>query len=286
MDWSLRELRVFVTAAEAGSFTDAAAQLYVSQAAVSRTIAGLERTLGDMLLRRVPRGCELTSTGRQVLPQARRLLAEADRFTEFLATRHGVLRLGYAWAGLGRHTARLQRDWARCHEAIELELVRHNSPTAGLAEGLCDVAIVRRGVDDKRFDSVVVGLERRLVAFASDDPQWARRRQLSMNEIAERVVIIDPRVGTTSSRLWDGADRLPRFIESTDVDGWLDAITAGRGAGTTAEATAHHHPRPGVTYRPIKDGPRIPVRLVWWADQRPAGLTALVDAVTQLYTRT
>jgi len=286
MDWSLRELRVFVTAAEAGSFTDAAAQLYVSQAAVSRTIAGLERTLGDMLLRRVPRGCELTSTGRQVLPQARRLLAEADRFTEFLATRHGVLRLGYAWAGLGRHTARLQRDWARCHEAIELELVRHNSPTAGLAEGLCDVAIVRRGVDDKRFDSVVVGLERRLVAFASDDPQWARRRQLSMNEIAERVVIIDPRVGTTSSRLWDGADRLPRFIESTDVDGWLDAIIAGRGVGTTAEATGHHHPRPGVTYRPIKDGPRIPVRLVWWADQRPAGLTALVDAVTQLYTRT
>jgi DNA-binding transcriptional LysR family regulator len=85
--------------------------------------------------------------------------------------------------------------------------------------------------------------------------------------------------------LWDGADRLPRFIESTDVDGWLDAIIAGRGVGTTAEATGHHHPRPGVTYRPIKDGPRIPVRLVWWADQRPAGLTDLVDAVTQLYTR-
>ena len=285
MDWSLRELRVFVTAAEAGSFTGAAAQLYVSQAAVSRTVAGLERTVGDVLLRRVPRGCELTSTGQQVLPQARRVLAEADRFTEFLTTRHGVLRLGYAWAGLGRHTARLQRDWARCHEAIELELVRHNSPTAGLAEGLCDVAIVRRGVDDKRFDSVVVGLERRLVAFASDDPQWARRRQLSMNEIAERVVIIDPRVGTTSSRLWDGADRLPRFIESTDVDGWLDAITAGRGVGTTAEATAHHHPRPGVAYRPIKDGPRIPVKLVWWSDHRPSGLHDLVDAVTQLYTR-
>ena len=130
MDWSLRELRVFVTAAEAGSFTGAAAQLYVSQAAVSRTVAGLERTVGDVLLRRVPRGCELTSTGQQVLPQARRVLAEADRFTEFLTTRHGVLRLGYAWAGLGRHTARLQRDWARCHEAIELELVRHNSPTA------------------------------------------------------------------------------------------------------------------------------------------------------------
>ena len=64
----------------------------------------------------------------------------------------------------------------------------------------------------------------------------------------------------------------PQFIESTDVDSWLDAIAAGRGVGTTADATAHHHQRPGVTYRPIKDGPRIPVRLAWWHDHRPHGL--------------
>lgn len=283
MEWSLRELRFFVTAADAGSFTDAAAELYVSQAAVSRTIAGLERTVGDRLLRRVPRGCELTSTGQQVLPHARRILAEADRFTEFLTTRHGILRVGYAWAALGRHTTVLQRDWAKSHPAIQLELVRHDSPTAGLAEGLCDVAIVRRPLDDKRFDSVVVGLERRLAVFASDDPRWSRRRQLTMAEIADRTVVIDPRVGTTSSALWDSADHHPEFIESVNVDSWLDAIAAGRGVGTTAEATAHHHLRPGVVYRPIKDGPRIAVQLVWWHDHRPGGLGDLIDAVTRLY---
>lgn len=286
MDWSLRELRVFVVAAETGSFTDAAAELHVSQAAVSRTIASLEKTVGNRLLRRVPRGCELTSAGQRVLPHARRVLAEAERFTEFLAARSSVLRLGYAWAALGRHTAVLQRDWVRRHEAIELELLRHNSPTAGLAEGLCDVAIMRIPVDEKRFDSVVVGLERRLVAFASDDPLWSRRRQLSMAEIADRTVIIDPRVGTTSGQLWSGAVRVPQFIESNDVDSWLDAIAAGRGVGTTAEATEHHHPRPGVTYRPIKDGPRIPVRLAWWRGDRPDGLSDLVDAVTRLYAGT
>ncbi|GAB7028618.1 LysR family transcriptional regulator [Streptomyces platensis subsp. malvinus] len=283
MDWELRELRFFVTAADAGSFTEAAAQLFVSQAAVSRTIAGLEQSVGERLLRRLPRGCELTSTGQQVLPQARRVLAEAARFTEFLASRHGVLRLGYAWAALGKHTMRLQREWAQGHAETTLELVRHNSPTAGLAEGLCDVATVRRAVDEKRFDSLVVGLERRLVAFASDDPQWSRRRQVSMAEIADRTVVIDPRVGTTSGELWTGTDHQPRFIRSTDVDGWLDIIAAGRGVGTTAEATAHHHPRPGVTYRPIKDGPRIPVALAWWRDHRPHGLGDLIDAVTRLY---
>jgi DNA-binding transcriptional LysR family regulator len=107
-----------------------------------------------------------------------------------------------------------------------------------------------------------------------------------MAEIADRTVIIDPRVGTTSSRLWHGADHPPQFIESTDVDGWLDAIAAGRGVGTTAEATAHHHLRPGVAYRPIKDGPRIPVRLAWWRDHPPNGLGDLVDAITRLYATT
>ncbi|GAA4428648.1 LysR family transcriptional regulator [Georgenia halophila] len=259
MDWTVRELRVFVTAAELGSFTDAAGQLHVSQASVSRTIVSLERSVGDRLVRRVPRGCELTAAGHQLLPQARRVLAEAERFTEFLRTRHGQLRLGYAWAALGRHTAPLQRQWARDHEEIELELVRHNSPTSGLAEGLCDVAIVRRPLDEHRFESVIVGLERRLVAFAADDSQWGRRRQVSMAEIADRTVVIDPRAGATSEELWRDAAHSPRFIQSSDVDNWLDKIAAGRGVGTTAAATADHHPRPGVIYRPVKDGPRIPV---------------------------
>lgn len=283
MDWSLRDLRFFVTAADTGSFTDAAAELFVSQAAVSRTIASFEKAVGEKLLRRVPRGCELTAVGQQLLPKARRVLAEADSFTEFLASRRNVLRLGYAWAALGRFTPRLQREWAQRHRTIDLDLVRHNSATSGLAEGLCDIAIVRRPIEDARFDSVVVGLERRLVVFAADDADWSRRRQVSMAEISDRTVLIDRRSGSTSVDLWSGWDHAPRFVESFDVDSWLDAIAAGRGVGTTAEATAHHHPRPGVTYRPVKDGPRIPVRLVWWRDHQPTGLADLVDAATQLY---
>ncbi len=280
---TLRELQVFVACAEAGSFTDAANELHVSQAAVSRTIASFEREIGDRVLRRIPRGCELTGTGHLVLPQARKLLAEAQRFQQFLETRHGQLRLGYAWAGLGHHTAPLQRQWAADHGHVELDLVRHNSKTAGLAEGLCDVAFVRTPVDAKRFDSVVVGLERRLVAFAADDREWARRRKLSLAEIAQRTVVIDLRVGTTSAELWHESGSVPHFIESIDVDSWLDAIAAGRGVGITADATAYHHARPGIAYRPVKDGPRIPVRLAWSRGDRPKGVSDLVDMVTELY---
>lgn len=282
MEWSLRELRFFVTAVDTGSFTDAALELHVSQAAVSRTIAGLEKAVGERLLRRVPRGCELTLTGQQVLPHARRVLAEAERFTDFVRSRHSVLRLGYAWAALGRHTPRLHREWAARHPEVGLELVRHQTATAGLVEGHCDVAVVRRPIEDRRFSSVVVGLESRMGAFGTDDPQWAGRRSLSMADFTSRVVMFDPRSGSTTSDLWAGA--APTFVESADVDSWLDAIVAGRAVGMTAEATAHHHPRDGVAYRRIKDGPRIPVRLVWWKDEPPAALADLVDLVTGLYT--
>lgn len=283
MGWTLRELRFFITAVETGSFTDAAVELHVSQAAVSRTIAALERSLGEQLLRRGTYGCEPTATGKGILPHARKILSEADRFDQFLITRQGQLRLGYAWAALGRHTAPLQRLWTREHDDITLELVRHDSPTSGLAEGFCDVAILRRPLTDRRYDSVVVGLERRLVAFASDDAMWARRRQLSMAELSDRTVLIDTRSGSTTEDLWRDFDHPPQFLDSGNVDSWLDAIAAGRAIGTTAAATADHHPRPGVTYRPVTDGPRIAVRLAWWRDDRPAGLADLIDAVTHLY---
>lgn len=285
MTWSSREVVYFVAVAGCGSFTDAAIELGVSQAAVSRAIAATENRLGERLLRRTPHGCEPTALGLQLLPQARRILSELDVLDDIARTRRRRLRLGYAWAAVGRHTTPLLRSWPAEHPTIELQLVRHNSPTAGLAEGFCDVAVVRTPVNTSRFDTVVVGLERRLAAFATDDALWRRRRTLTMAEVGRRTLVVDPRVGTTTPALWthDGTDSVPDLIETTDVDEWLDTIAAGRGVGSTAEATALHHPRSGVTYRPITDGPSIPVHLAWWRHEPPAGLRELVATLTSYY---
>lgn len=283
MDFDIRSLRVFATAADAGSFTDAAADLGVSQASVSRTVAALEKAVGDRVLRRTPHGCELTPTGQRLLPQARRVLSAVDRFTELARSQHRVLRIGYAWASLGKHTTALLRAWPSIRPDLDLEFVRKSTPTSGLLEGHCDVAVLRVPVEERGVDTVVVGLERRVAAFASDDALWRRRRSLSLAEIAERDVIIDSKVGTTNSALWEGTGLSPRFVRTNAIDAWLDAIAAGRGVGTTSEATAAHHARRDVLFRPIKDGPKIPVRLAWWRDNRPPGLDELIDAATRLY---
>src|SRR5258705_13458162 len=72
MNIELRQLRCLVAIAEAGSFTDAAIDLGISQAAASRTLASLESALGVRLFRRTTREVTLTAAGSRGLAHARR----------------------------------------------------------------------------------------------------------------------------------------------------------------------------------------------------------------------
>jgi DNA-binding transcriptional LysR family regulator len=277
----LRQLRCLVAIVDEGSFTDAAIALGVSQAAVSRTLASLERALGVRLLHRTSRELTLTAAGTRVTAQARRVLGEVEDLVREATSGHRSVRIGYAWSALGRHTATFQRRWAREHPHTELHLVRVNSATAGLAEGACDLAVVRRPVDDRRLESVIIGLEQRLCAMAADDA-LARRRSIRLSDLTTRVLLVDRRTGTTGPELWPQGSR-PAIEETHDVDDWLNVIASGRCVGITAESTAHQYPRPGIVYRPVKDAEPIAVRLAWWrADQHPAA-TAAVELLTTLY---
>ncbi|RKQ90075.1 DNA-binding transcriptional LysR family regulator [Mycolicibacterium mucogenicum 261Sha1.1M5] len=285
MEWSLRELRCFVTAASFGTITDAAIELHISQASASRAIAGLERALGQRVLRRGRHGCEPTAFGEALLPQARRLLAQVDAVNTLAAREQDRLRLGYAWSALGKHTTTLLRGWRAEQPTVELHFEQHFTPTSGLAEGRCDVAIMRSPPDPAKFSSAVIGLERRHAVFSADDPLWAKRRSLRMREFAGRTVAAEPRSGTTKRELWDGGPAPASFITVADTEDWLNTLSAGEAVGVSAEATAVHHARAGVRFIPITDAPRIAVRLVWWRDESPSGIEALVEHTTRLYAR-
>lgn len=97
-DLTLTQLRYFIAAAQHRSMTQAAAELYVAQSAVSTAVAQLERTLDvDLFIRQRSIGLALTSSGERLLRDARSLLARLDELTENV--RHygqsveGVLRL-------------------------------------------------------------------------------------------------------------------------------------------------------------------------------------------------
>ena len=87
-DVDLRKLRYFVAVAERLHFRNAAEELHLAQPALSRSISALERELGATLFERDRRSVALTAAGRQLLDDARPLLAAAD------AARRRVQRAG------------------------------------------------------------------------------------------------------------------------------------------------------------------------------------------------
>jgi DNA-binding transcriptional LysR family regulator len=127
MDLELRHLRCLVAIVDSGTFTDAAIELGVSQAAVSRNLISLERVLGVRLLHRTSRTITPTTAGVHILTQARQLLAAADNLVAEAAAGHATLRIGHAWAAMGRHTREFQRRWADSYPETGLELIRATS---------------------------------------------------------------------------------------------------------------------------------------------------------------
>ncbi len=248
MDVQLRQLQALVAVVDAGTFTDAATVLGVSQAAVSRSIAALEATLGARLLQRSTRHVTLTTTGTRVLAHARRVLDEVAVLRQVVEDSQTELRVGYAWAALGKHTRRLQKRWAAAHPRVPLVFVQARSVTAGLSEGIADVAVIRRPFADARFGTALIGVESRYAAVATDNP-LARKRSLRLADLARYTVAIDSLTGTTTPDLWPSpppirAEPRPRRVAHAD------RRRAGRrphlGGDRTAEPAAGHRLPPGA----------------------------------------
>lgn len=120
LDW----LRAFVAVVDGGSLTAAAPALHRSQSAVSMQIRKLDEAVGRPVLSRGPRHLELTAAGRELLPHARRLLADHAEALRAISGRalSGRVRLGVPDDYAARYLTPLLRSFAARHAGVEIEL--------------------------------------------------------------------------------------------------------------------------------------------------------------------
>jgi DNA-binding transcriptional LysR family regulator len=71
-------LQAFLAVAESGSFSRAAERIYLTQPAISKRIATLEKEIGARLFDRIGRGIRLTPAGEALLDRARNVLKELE----------------------------------------------------------------------------------------------------------------------------------------------------------------------------------------------------------------
>ncbi len=280
-DVEVRHLRALAAVVDTGTFTDAAIELGVSQATVSRTIGSLEGAVGARLLHRTSRVVALTSAGERLLPHARAVLRQMAALSQALVEDGPELRIGFAWGALGRHTREVQRRWVE-RTGGQLVFVQSMDRSAGLGSGTAPVAVLRWRATDDRFETALVGVEQRYAAVPLDDP-LASRDGVTVADLAGRTVAIDRDTGSTTSELWpvDAPPARERAVRG--VEAWLTLIAAGQAVGVTASATVEGHPRSDVVYVPLVDAPPTPVWLAWIRGDAPVGLDDLVGIVREQY---
>ncbi|MET2717251.1 LysR family transcriptional regulator [Streptomyces harbinensis] len=140
-------LRSFVRAAELGQFRTAADELGVTQQAISKRIAGLERELEVRLFTRTARGVELTRDGHTFLPHARGVVASVER--ALTAVRPGARTLRIDVLGLRTAQAVILHEYWRSRPGSRIDVV-----TLKVTDPWEAVAAVAAGEVDATFRTV------------------------------------------------------------------------------------------------------------------------------------
>lgn len=166
---TLGTLRIFVQAADAGSFTVAGRQLGLSSSAVGKAIARLEEHLGVRLLHRSTRTVTLTSEGRCFLERSRRILGELDaaerEVSNTRATPSGTMRVSLPLAGMLMMPA--LTAFMRAYPAINLDLDFTDRLIDVIDEGFD--AVIRAGeIKDSRLMTRALGPFRLVLVCSAD----------------------------------------------------------------------------------------------------------------------
>lgn len=216
MEWSLDQLRQFVTAAECGSFSAAARKLGRAQSAVSTAISLFEIDLGVELFDRSRRNAQLTDAGQLLLLEAREVLRQAEELgqrAQFLASGDDA-RIALALdEALPRSAVnRLIRELSARYPTLELTLL-NGTPTEVtdyIDQERAELAIhFERGPLRARFDGRHVGTVAQGVFVAAGHPlldvqpvgrrDLARHRQLVIHADDVEAIAYSPKVWRSDS---------------------------------------------------------------------------------------
>jgi DNA-binding transcriptional LysR family regulator len=194
-------LQAFLSIADRGTFRSAAVHLNLSQTAISHRIRKLEDELGVKLLARTTRDISLTRAGIELLPKARKAVADLEQSLEELrqqgAKRRHRLDIAclpvFAIHYLPPILARFQKQ----NPGVEVRIFE--APTAAIAE-LVQAGDVEFGlsvIQAKRWDfDVETVLESSFSLACPVTHPFANRRSVSWSEL-ETIALI--RVGTKTA---------------------------------------------------------------------------------------
>jgi DNA-binding transcriptional LysR family regulator len=284
------QLLYFVTVAEEGQITRAAAKLHLAQPALSQAITQLESELGIKLLERHPRGVTLTPAGEVFVEKARlAIAAEREALEMGKSLAHGdvgTIEVGFVGSPPMLHAPELFGEFTDAHPDAQLsfrELTLPRQPTTLWLEGV-DVAFCHPPPPGLGVEVQPFRLEPRLIVA----PRSHRVAQLSEVAVADVLDETFLRLHRSVDPAWAGfwslddhrGEQPPnRTGDSPLTSTELLACLAASEAVTTipaCHATTILNILPDVVAIPVSDADPAELALLWPADNQNPLVTSLV----------
>ena len=162
----LAAMEIFVSVAEAGSFSAAAKRMSVGQPAISKAVAQLEERLGARLILRSTRGLTMTDAGQRFYEHAKLAIREADEAEQLVRdaseSLSGGLRVSAAVTFACLHVLPALNELMSRHPKLEIDLRLDDRNIDLLEEGL-DVALRMGTLADSTMTARRIGRSPRLV---------------------------------------------------------------------------------------------------------------------------
>jgi DNA-binding transcriptional LysR family regulator len=271
---TLRQLRIFVSAATHLSFARAAEELHVSAPAVSIQIAQLEREAHAPLFERLGRRLYLTDAGSTLLRASTAILGQIRGVEEELAALRGVegglLNVGVITAG-EYFLPTLLADFCARHRGVQIALSVCNREELihKLDHNLVDLAVMNEQPEGMEFAPVPFAAHP-IVIVAAPRHRLAGARRVSLMALASEPFIARER-GSLTRSVMDETLRRARLkpviaIEASNTETVKQAVAAGFGvAFISTHAIALEVQAKRLTVLQIAE---LPVRRKWFAVQR------------------
>lgn len=245
---TLNDMRAFVAVVEAGSFSQAARRLGLSQPAVSQRVRNFENSCGLRLLDRKA-GPDLTAAGREIFHRARLVLARAEELDTTVADlrglRAGRISFGYATPAFAIPLiARFRAD----HPGVVVDY--HYGNTAELFDGLrqcrLDVAVTTLLAVPEDLVARKVASQRLMLCVPAGHP-LAQAGPVSLKQL-DRIALLMREPGSMTRALVEkmctqqGVSLTSAMIVPTR-EAVKEAVVAGLGLGFVLEGEFGADPR-------------------------------------------
>jgi DNA-binding transcriptional LysR family regulator len=293
MNFDVRDLRLFVAAAELGSLTRAAERQHLSLAAASARIKALEEQAGVQLLQREARGVRLLPQGEAFLHHARAMLRQTEQLRaeldEYGGGARGHLRIFANTTAVTDFLPEILPGYLKANPGINVDLQEKPNTVIprGVLDGRADIGIVAGRVDTLGLDQIHFSTDR-LVLVTPRRHRFAKRAAVAFAETLEEDAVGMQQGSTLHAFLAEIADGLGKRqklrLQLGSFDAMCRMIGGGVAIGVLPESAAlRNRDSLQLALVPLSDPWCVRERYLLARDRErlPAYAQAMIDAVCQ-----